>query len=312
MIYFTLIALIALITIPVLVSIAESQRQKVTSDDEGFWTLSRALMGGCHIKLDPDPMPVVWFDVGLSQGRLHISQRAGDQGWWFEGRVYLSSPLGFAARLHTPAASPLQPALPGFQVVEDKDQIDSELSLKGFSIETNARPRLIECLEEDELRVLIKSLKSALKVNTCELLFANKVFIVRGRIADGDSAADVAERIGPHLVNWLRQLVTPLNQASDRLNNRNEHFQCPVSASDLRYGYDHGEIWRCSKCRSELYRAAMELMKGCVTPDCDGAVDGIPDEVLELGRLHVEIKEVDQTEIGELGWVDGADFTQVQ
>ena len=113
MIYFTLVALVALFILPILVSIAESQRQKVTSDDEGFWTLSRALMGGCHIKLDPDPMPIVWFDVGLSQGRLHISQRAGDQGWWFEGRIYLSSPVGFAARLHTPSTSPLQPALPG-------------------------------------------------------------------------------------------------------------------------------------------------------------------------------------------------------
>ena len=311
MIYFTLVALVALFILPILVSIAESQRQKVTSDDEGFWTLSRALMGGCHIKLDPDPMPIVWFDVGLSQGRLHISQRAGDQGWWFEGRIYLSSPVGFAARLHTPSTSPLQPALPGFTVVNDADK-ESELALSGFSIETSARPRLMQCLEEDDLRLLIKSLKSSLKVNTCEILFANRVFVVRGRIRDGDSASDIAERVGPHLANWLRQLVVPLTQASDRLNNRNEHFQCPVSATDLRYGYENGEVWRCSKCGSEMYRAAMELMKGCVTPSCSGAIDGISEDVLELGRMHIEIKEVDQAEIGELGWVGKSNLHQVQ
>lgn len=311
MIYFSLIAIAAFLTLPILIWIAESQRQKLTSNDEGFWTLSRALMGGCHIKIDPDPMPIVWFDVGLSQGRLHISQRAGDQAWWFEGRVYLSNPLGFAARLHTPVAPPLQPSLPGFAVIEDDDK-GSELALSGFSIETSARPRLMECLEEDELRLLIKSLKTSLKVNTCEILFANKVFIVRGRITEGESASDVAEKVGPHLVNWLRMLVTPLNQASDRLNNRNEHFQCPVSATDLRYGYDHNEIWRCSECKSELYRAAMELMKGCVTPNCSGAIDGISEEVIELGRMHVEIKEVDQAEIGDHGWVKSSELNQVQ
>ena len=36
-------------------------------------------------------MPVVWFDVGLSQGRIHIAQRAGETAWWFEGRIYYQS-----------------------------------------------------------------------------------------------------------------------------------------------------------------------------------------------------------------------------
>ena len=303
MIYLTLLAIIALIVIPILVSIAESQRHRVTSDDEGFWTLSRALMGGCHLKLHPDPMPIVWFDVGLSQGRLHIGQRAGDNGWWFEGRLYLSSPLGFAARLHTPVAPPLQPSLPGMVIVEDDDK-ESELKLNQFSIETNARPRLMQCLDEDDVRLLIKSLKKALQVNTCELIFAHKVFIVRGRVTEGSSASDVIERIGPHLANWLRQVVVPLNQSSDRLITRNESFQCPVSAVDLRYGYPNGEIWRCPHCSTEMYRAAMEIMKGCINPKCESTIDGVSDEVMEKGRLHIEIQEVDQSEIGDLGWVN--------
>ena len=36
MIYLTVISIIALISIPILVAIAEAQRHKIDSDDEGF------------------------------------------------------------------------------------------------------------------------------------------------------------------------------------------------------------------------------------------------------------------------------------
>lgn len=304
MIYLTLLALAALISIPILIAIAESQRQRVDSNDEGYWTLSRALMGGCHIKWNPDPLPVVWFDVGLSQGRLHIAKRAGDPAWWFEGRLYLSSSLGFAARLHSPPAPPLQPSLPGLSVVEDEEK-DPELKLSGFSIESNALPRLIQCLAEDEVRTLIKSLKGSLKISTCEILFAHKVFVIRGRIADDGKASDVAEKIGPHLANWFRQIVVPLNQSSDRLISRDDYNQCPVSATDLSAGFQLGEVWKCSGCGLEMYRTAMEIMKGCVNPHCENTIDGVSEDVILSGRPHLEVKEVDQSEIGDLGWIEG-------
>ena len=305
MIYIAILAVIALIMIPILIAIAESQRLRISTDDEGFWTLSRALMGGCHIKWRPDPMPVVWFDVGLSQGRIHIAQRAGETAWWFEGRIYLSSPLGFAARLHTPAEVPLQPSLPNMKICEDEER-DGELKLSGFSIESNAAPRLMQCLSDADLRRWIKSLKSSLKVGACEIIFAHHVFVVRGRVDSDDKPSDIAERIGPHLANWMRQIVVPLNQSSDRMINRADAHLCPVSASDLRYGYEHDEVWQCPNCHQELYRAAMEIMKGCVNPSCSHCIDGVDEKVLFAGRPHVEIKEVEQNEVGDLGWIQGS------
>jgi hypothetical protein len=304
MIYLTLLAFLALLSIPILIAIAESQRQSINSNDEGYWTLSRALMGGCHIKWSPDPLPIVWFDVGLSQGRLHIARRAGDLGWWFEGRLYLSSSLGFAARLHSPEELPLQPSLPSFIEIEDEEE-DSELKLSGFSIESNAPPRLMQCLAEDDVRKLIKSLKGSLKINTCEIFFAHRVFVVRGRLENENKASDIAEKIGPHLANWLRQIVVPLNQSSDRLISRDDYNQCPVSAVDLTSGFDIGEVWQCSSCDLKMYRTAMEIMKGCVNPHCEQTIDGVSEEVILSGRPHLEIIEVDKSEIGDLGWVDG-------
>ena len=289
MIYLSLIALCALITVPLLIAIAESQRQKISSDDEGFWTLSRALMGGCHVKWSPDPLPIVWFDVGLSQGRIHISQQAGDHAWWFEGRIYLSSPLGFAARLHTPVSPPMLPSLPNMVTCEDEER-DGELKLSGFSIESNAFPRLMQCLSEPDLRRWIKALKSSLKVSACELIFAHQVFVVRGRIESEEKPSDITERIGPHLANWMRMVVTPLNQSSDRLIHRADVYLCPVSAVDIRYGYEHDEIWKCPSCEQEMYRAAMEIMKGCVNPQCENCLDGIAEHVQFVGRPHVEIR----------------------
>ena len=156
-------------------------------------------MGGCHIKWNPDPLPVVWFDVGLSQGRLHVFQ-SGRSHWWFEGRIYLSSSPGFAARLHSPPASTLQPALPGFITCEDEED-DNELKLNGFSIESNAKTPIDEVLGEEDVRKLIKSLKSSLDIKTCELLFAHRVLVVRGKVDKEERASEVAEKIGPHLAN---------------------------------------------------------------------------------------------------------------
>ena len=53
-----------------------------------------------------------------------------------------------------------------------------------------------------------------------------------------------------------------------------------------------------------MYRSAMEHMKGCINPHCDNTVDGVNESVMLSGRPHIEIREVDQSEIGDLGWVE--------
>ena len=284
-----------------MVAIAEAQRPKITSDDEGYWTLARALMGGCHIKWSPEPLPIIWFDVGLSQGRLHMYQQAGDSAHWFEGRIYLSQPLGFAARLASPAAPPLQPSFPNMVEVED-EQKDAELKLSGFSIETNAKPRLMKCLSADELRPLLKSLKAVLKLSSVEFIMAHKVFVIRGCIKDSAPPSELAERFGPQLVNWMRLTIGPLTEFSDRLLIKESEL-CPASAVEISKTFERRELWECHECGEMMYRVAMEVMKGCVNPHCESTVDGLSDLVLNIGRPHVEIKEVDPSEVGDHGWV---------
>ena len=302
MISIALFCLAMFIVIPSLVAIAEAQQPKITTDDEGYWTLARALLGGCHLKWTPEPLPIVWFDVGLSQGRLHMFQRAGDASWWFEARIYLSLPLGFAARLAHPAAPPLQPTFPEMREIEDTEE-DSELKLSGFSIETNAAPRLLQCLSTDEVRPLLKALKGALKVSHIEFIFAHRVFVVRGSLMSDERPSELAERLGPQLANWIRLMIIPLNQSSDRLISRHDQALCPASAVDLRLADLHGETWTCPQCSLQMYRAASEVMKGCVNPHCDETVDGIAEEVILSGRPQVEVKEVDVDDVGDHGWI---------
>ena len=305
MISIAILCLVIFLVIPTLVAIAEAQQPKINTDDEGYWTLARALLGGCHLKWTPDPLPIIWFDVGLSQGRLHMFQRAGDPAWWFEGRIYLSMPLGFAARLAQPPAPPLQPTLPDMRTIEDTER-DSELTLSGFSLESNAPPRLMQCLSTDEVRPLLKALKAALKVNTIEFIFAHHVFVIRGSMMSDERPSEIAERIGPQLVNWMRLMITPLNQSSDRLISRSDHEFCPASAVDLMSAPDRGEVWSCGHCQLTMYRAAAEVMKGCVNPHCEGTIDGIAEEVILSGRPQIEVREVDIDEVGDMGWVSGA------
>ena len=305
MISIVIFCLVIFLTLPALIAVAEAQQPKIKTDDEGYWTLARALLGGCHLKWTPDPLPIIWFDVGLSQGRLHMFQRAGDPSWWFEGRIYLSVPLGFAARLSQPPAEPLQPTLPEMHVIEDAER-EPELKLSGFSLESNATPRLMQCLSTDEVRPLLKALKPALKVNTLEFLFAHHVFVVRGSMISNEQPSEIAERIGPQLANWMRLMITPLNQSSDRLISRNDQEFCPVSAVDLMNAPERGEIWNCKHCQLTMYRASAEVMKGCINPHCGGTIDGIHEDVILSGRPQIEIREVDVEEVGDMGWISGA------
>lgn len=301
MITIIFISLSILLILPILVALAEAQRPAISSFEEGYWTVARALLGGCHVKWLPDPLPVIWFDVGLSQGRIHLFKRAGDQSWWFEGRVYLSQPLGFAARLATPVEEFQAQTFPKMvSVVDEEPEVD--LQLKNFTIETNASPRLMRCLSADEVRPLLKSLKATLKLHSVEFIMAHQVFVVRGNLNSSSPPSELVERFGPQLANWFRLIISPLNQFSGQLLSR-EGELCPASAIDLSEGEDLGEVWGCHLCGTRMYRVAMEVMKGCVNPACENTIDGVAEEVIHSGRPQVEIHEVSPEEVGDHGWI---------
>jgi len=276
-----LFSLALTIAIPLLIALIESNRAKLNLKDDGWWTLGRALLGGVHIKWNPDPTPVVWFEVADRQARVHTYQRAGEPGWWIEARVYLGAPLHFAARLTSPASEPLQPSLPGFVSYEPSKENESiQEDLKSFGIETNDRKRLELCLLVGDFRGVLASLKSGLDMKSCEVFILNQVVVVRGHTVKDKWGGDVIERYGPQLAEALRALTGPLlNMISKGRQQRLAQGECPVTSTNLRE-----ERWRCELCETTMHRTAAEILRGCSDPFCERCADGVKRNVMLASR----------------------------
>ena len=68
MISLILFSIALLILLPLAVAFVEGHKRQLNPADDGYWTLARALLGGCHLRWSPDPTPIVWFDIGDGQG----------------------------------------------------------------------------------------------------------------------------------------------------------------------------------------------------------------------------------------------------
>ena len=262
-------------TIPLLIALMESNRKELDVYDEGFWTLSRALMGGCHIKWDPDPTPIIWFEVGMAQGRLHTYKKAGDASLWIEGRVYLADPFNFAARFCTPRQNPLNPSFPNFVLYQDP-KTEPEEQLSTFSIETNYPDRLTHCLDQTQMRVYLKKLRDVLKLQNCELILANQLMILRGSTKSEKTEGILIESYGPQVADLIKWMTNEMMvYASMRGSVSHPDKICPASATPL--GED---VWSCPSCSTRLNRSAYEILKGCCLPNCEETIDGIKDCLL--------------------------------
>lgn len=286
------------ISIPLMIALIESNRAKLNLKDDGWWTLGRALLGGVHIKWNPDPTPVVWFEITDRQARVHTYQRAGEAGWWIEARVYLNAPLHFAARLTSPAADPLHPSLPGFVSYEPSQENESiQEDLKSFGIETNDRKRLEHCLLVGGFRGVLASLKSGLNLKSCEVFILNQVLVVRGHSAQERWGGDVIERYGPQLAEALRALTGPLlNIISKGRQRRLGPHECPATAIIL-----NEERWRCESCGSAMHRTAAEVLRGCLDPHCEDCADGVRRNVMLAARSVKAKRLVSAQALPELG-----------
>lgn len=292
-----LVSLLLTISLPLVVMLMESNRARLNLRDDGAWTLARALLGGVHISWRPDPTPIVWFEVEERPARVHAYQRAGEPGWWIEGRAYLGAPLHFAARLTSPAAAPLSPSLPGFISYEpSKDHPSLQEDLKSFGIETNDRKRLESCMLAGNFRGVLTSLISGLGLTQCEVLLLNQLIIVRGHAPKDRHPGDVIERSGPQLAEALRALSEPLLQIiSQSRQPRLSAQECPATAIIL-----NEERWRCDQCGTRLHRTAVELLRGCCEPSCEGAIDGVHPSVILSTRTTKEEREVDVQDLPAL------------
>ncbi|MBM4291121.1 MAG: hypothetical protein FJ138_06480 [Deltaproteobacteria bacterium] len=280
--------------VPLLVALMESHRARLNLKDDGAWTLARALAGGVHIRWRPDPTPVVWFELdGGVPARVHTYQRAGQQGMWIEARAYLTAPLHLAARLSTPATAPLDPSLPGLTSYEPSKESRALLEdLKAFSIETNDRKRLEQCLLTSECRAVVTGLRAALKLDRCEVLILNQVLVARALSRRQVSAGELFERTGPQLAEALRALsATLLDLAAKGRSPTLGPSECPLSAAPL--AADADEVWACPSCGRRAHRSAVELLMGCCDPWCEEATDGVSAEVVRSTRPFIRWEEVE-------------------
>lgn len=289
MILLILLSFALTLFIPLIIALIESNCTKLNLKDDGWWTLGRALLGGVHIKWNPDPTPVVWFEIEGRQARVHTYQRAGEPGWWIEARVYLAEPLHFAARLTSPAAEPLYPSLPGFVSYEPSKENESiQEDLKSFGIETNDRKRLEHCLLAGDFRGVLASLKTGLDLKSCEVFILNQVLVVRGHSIHFQWGGDVIERYGPQLAEALRALTKPLlNMISKGRQRRLTQYECPVTAIIL-----NEEPWRCEECGVMMHRTAAEVLRGCCEPHCEACADGVHHTVMLVARSQSKKKVV--------------------
>ena len=289
------------VVIPLLIALMETHRKRFDPQDDGFWTVARAVMGGCHIRWNPDPNPIIWFDIGVNQGRLHAYKKAGDTHWWIEGRIYLTSPLHFAARLCTPPQEALKSNLPNLKPFEEKEgKADQKLS--SFSLESNDAAKLQQCLGIEEFKQHLKSFRDLVKLHQCEVVMANQVLLLRGSTQKDDRPGDLMEKFGPQLINLMRDLNNSLSSFFDRnrIHSLSQN-ECPVSAVQL-----DNDKWVCPDCQLTMHRKAKEIMKGCVNPHCEQSVDGVPFDVLEYGRPEIIMQEIEAFDLNSMQFMEAA------
>ena len=298
MVSFVIICIFASLAIPLLIAMMESNRNQLDPQDDGAWTLARALMGGCHVRWTPDPTPIVWFDVNIYQARIHAYQRAGDSSWWIEGRIYLKEPLQFAARLCTPKELPLKITLKGMKPFELPQ--DANEGLGNFSIETNDEDRFTLCFTQTDIKDHFKVLRDLLKLKLCEVWITNHTLVIRGNVENKHFSGEILESYGPQLAQALRSLTESLTDFTSRQPIRMMSGRiCPVSAHPLT----GADLWSCPLCAQKMHRVAMELFKGCMNPSCENTTDGIHDEVIYKSRPLIVMKEVEASDLDSMQWI---------
>ncbi len=284
MVSIVLICLVIGFLIPLFVALVESRKKQLNLKDDGYWTLSRALLGGTHLKLKDDPSLVVYFEHETRQCRMHVYQKAGETNWYLEGRVYQDRPFRFTARLCVPPQAPLIPNLPELEVIKDFEKHED---YKVFSIETNDLKKLSFCLENAEMKIVLKDLNKALRSTKVELLLLNTGISIRMKIDEaGLMAGEVMEKYGPNFSIKLKDLSDVLSDFSYRLKIFNlAEGECPVSSFPYRQETD---VWACPSCGQKMMRSAMELSKGCFSAYCEESVDGVPKELISENSVFVD------------------------
>ena len=266
------LSLIVLLVVPFLIASLEDKVALFHPEDDGAWTLARALAGGVHLRWSPDPRPIVWFESPAGKGRLHGFRRAGEREPWVELRIYLDVASHLAAKISTTDDH----GLISFKGLKPYRAGEKEAHLARFYLQTNDSARFAQLLSLPSLRASLQDLKERIPTKNLELLFLNTLIIVKARWEGEQSElsqdGDALEQLGLPMRALGEQLAESVGEfVRLQRNGFLEEDECPVSGYPLQ-GRD---LWRCEFCQSRLHRVCFESLGGCANPDCEGCTDGI-------------------------------------
>lgn len=257
------IAVVGVVLVAPLVGIIEARRRRAGPTDVGFWVFARAVAGTTHVRwrrrAGRVESPVVRFDLPGSEGRARVEQ-AGD-AWRVVVRAHLNQPVGFAARLCSPAAPAVRWRTPGLAAVDGP--------IDGVSVEANREAPVASLLDRAPVQGAIAALRGA--VPSFELTINHGVVTLSTAV----TAAAPGEALalgGDALVDALRVLLTALgDEASSRAEAGEVRDGCAACAGPL--GQDPQV---CRGCGTPLHRGCRATLAGCISAHCVEAVDALP------------------------------------
>ncbi|MCB9538039.1 MAG: hypothetical protein H6704_17435 [Myxococcales bacterium] len=261
-----------LVVVPPLVAAWESVRMRGGSRDVGFWALARAVAGSCHVPWGRRGSPVVRFPLPVGEGRARALRQGGGR-WIVEGRAYLRSNFGFAARICAPPAPPARWRAPGLAVARVYPEETEHL--QHCSLETTDERLLRWLLRHAETRRLLDGLEGTTGAPSAEVTLAGSVVIVRALAPRGWGVGAAMEHVGPAVVEVLRRLSADLEDLASALEDAGD--EALVSAPCAGCGATiEADPWLCPGCGTPLHRGCREMLVGCAQPSCGHAADALP------------------------------------
>ncbi len=288
--------LVAFLTVPVAVALAESFLGRMGSRDVGFWALARGVGGTCHVPWGRRGSPIIRFGLPDGEARIHAGRAPGWRRWRVELRSYQTSVFGFTARIVTPSASPVRWRTPGLATM-DLFQEDQEY-LPDFSIETTDESLMRWLLRRHASRDLLEHLQANSGAQTLEIILANQLIVVRGDSPRGWTIGSSVEHLGPPLVDILRRLSSDLNELASAMVKTGEIDDlvvcCPACGNQVEV-----DPHRCSGCGAYMHRGCHEMADGCTSLDCEFSVDALPTLIIpeNLGLEPDEVPDESGSEI---------------
>ena len=259
-----------LLTVPVIVALAERYRGAHAPLQLEFWSFARSVGAKCHMPIGRARTPLIVKTSLDGTFRLSAHQSLFNR-WLIEVRVYLNFDFGFAGRLCTPAAEALKwrtPGMSGVALFHDDDEY-----LADYSIESSSESLVRWVLRHPEVRKQLEHLIANTGGDSLELILANQVLVAKLACPRGWSAGDSIEHAGSALFSSLQVICEHVRELHEAIRTEPGIGTqgCGVCAQHL--GLDP---YRCKSCSVLVHRGCREMVGSCHVSSCEECADFMP------------------------------------